>query len=221
MRVITAGLLAAACGFALTGSIPTASAHAHPPASAALHDGDLDELRATLERFRDPKVAERHGYERTDVCTQAAHTGPGGEYLGAMGYHYVNKSLAADPTIDPLRPEILIYVPGKNGKRVLGGVEYLRYDSDGLLSTADDRPRLFGKDFDGPFAPTTDGQPVHYSLHVWLFEHNPKGLFEPWNPRVRCPEAEPAKLRTDVTKDVKKNARAKAQARKHRSRARS
>ncbi|WP_142259390.1 hypothetical protein [Thermopolyspora flexuosa] len=220
MRVITAGLLAAACGMALTGSIPTASAHANPPVPAVVQDDDLDQLRIALQRFRDPKVAERHGYERTDVCSQAAHTGPGGEYLGAMGYHYVNKKLAADPTIDPFKPEILLYVPGKDGRRVLAGVEYLRYDSDGLISTTDDRPRLFGKDFDGPFAPTSSGQPVHYSLHVWLFEHNPKGLFEPWNPRVRCtPPADAAKLRKGV-KNAQKDAR-KAQAPKSRPRVRS
>ena len=204
MRAITAGLLAAACTAALTGSIPTASALAKPPAANAAVDGHdqgrepywVRDLRSALQRFQDPKVAERHGYERTDVCKQFQFTGPDDEYVGAMGYHYVNKELAADPKIDPYRPEILVYVPGKNGKRVLGAVEYLRYDSDGLLSTSEDRPRLFGQDFDGPFAPLENGMPTHYSLHIWLFKHNPKGLFEPWNPAVRCPStgtAKPAK----------------------------
>jgi len=203
MRAITAGLLAAACTAALTGSIPTASALARPPAAnAAAEHADqarepywVRDLRSALSVFKDPKVAERYGYERTDVCKQFQFTAPGDEYVGAMGYHYVNKELAADPKIDPYRPEILVYVPGKNGRRVLGAVEYLRYDADGLLSTTGDRPRLFGQDFDGPFPPLEDGMPAHYSLHIWLFTHNPKGPFEPWNPAVRCPSAaaKPAK----------------------------
>jgi hypothetical protein len=29
--------------------------------------------------------------------------------------------------------------------------------------------------------------PIHYDLHVWLWQHNPSGLFAPWNPDVTCP----------------------------------
>jgi hypothetical protein len=28
--------------------------------------------------------------------------------------------------------------------------------------------------------------PAFYSLHVWLWEFNPSGLFAPFNPRVSC-----------------------------------
>ena len=27
----------------------------------------------------------------------------------------------------------------------------------------------------------------HYELHVWLFQHNPSGMFASWNPTVSCP----------------------------------
>ncbi|MEV5410632.1 hypothetical protein AB0K60_17540 [Thermopolyspora sp. NPDC052614] len=193
MRIITAGALAAACGLALTGSIPTASALVKPPSaahaqpSAAADRTWEDALRSAMRRFHDPKVAERYGYTRTDSCKQFPFEGPRGEHLGAMGYHYVNKRLAADSKIDPYRPEILVYVPGKDGGRRLGAVEYLKYDDDSRLSTTHDRPRVFGKSFDGPFPPLEDGMPVHYSLHVWIFKPNPHGIFEPWNPNVRCP----------------------------------
>jgi hypothetical protein len=30
------------------------------------------------------------------------------------------------------------------------------------------------------------GLPAFYSLHVWVWKHNPKGTFEPWNPQVHC-----------------------------------
>lgn len=205
MRAITAGLLAAACAVALSGSIPAASAHAKPPAAkdAAGEPSWVGELRAALERFQDPTVAERHGYTPTDVCKQFPFTGPDGQPLGAMGYHYVNKQLAADPKLDPARPEILVYVPDGKGGRVLGAVEYLRYDADGLLSTTEDRPRLFGQDFDGPFPPLENGMPAHYSLHVWLFKHNPKGPYEPWNPDVRCPETTTAQPPRPAVKPAK------------------
>lgn len=206
MRSITAGVLAAACGFALTGSLPTASALAEPPAAVKAEPDVFEEatwervVRRALQRFQDPKVAERHGYTRTDVCKQYPFKGPRGEYIGAMGYHYVNKNLAADPKLDLYRPEILVYVPGRNGERRLGAIEYLKYDHDDRLATADDRPSLLGKPFDGPFPPLEDGMPSHYSLHVWLFKPNPRGLFEPWNPAVRCPMAEPALVKPGMVK---------------------
>ena len=31
------------------------------------------------------------------------------------------------------------------------------------------------------------GQETHYDLHVWLWKHNPSGLFAEWNPSVTCP----------------------------------
>ena len=29
--------------------------------------------------------------------------------------------------------------------------------------------------------------PAFYSLHAWLYKHNPAGTFAMWNPRVHCP----------------------------------
>jgi hypothetical protein len=46
---------------------------------------------------------------------------------GAMGYHYFNQDLIYDDieTLDPLRPEGLVYAPGPNGTRQLAAVEYV------------------------------------------------------------------------------------------------
>ncbi len=42
-----------------------------------------------------------------------------------------------------------------------------------------------------PFHLTRDGNryglPAFYQLHVWLWKRNPNGLFNDWNPTVRCP----------------------------------
>lgn len=104
-----------------------------------------------------------------------------------MGYHYVNPELAGDSTVDPLKPEILLYAPGDNGKPKLIGVEYFVADADQNLATDDDRPStLGGVPLDGPMPGHEEGMPVHYDLHVWLFEKNPDGMFAPFNPKVGC-----------------------------------
>ena len=103
-----------------------------------------------------------------------------------MGYHYANAALMADDAIDPLRPEILVYAPTKNGKLELVAVEYWKKDADGSLMTSADRPSVYGVGFDGPMPGHNPTMPVHYDLHVWLYEDNPSGRFAPFNPAVSC-----------------------------------
>ena len=33
------------------------------------------------------------------------------------------------------------------------------------------------------------GLPAFYSLHAWVWKHNPRGVLDMWNPKVRCPAA--------------------------------
>ena len=103
-----------------------------------------------------------------------------------MGYHYANFGLMADPTIDPLRPEVLLYLPDANGNLELVGVEYLKFDADGSLLTDDDRPSFFGQPFNGPMPGHNPRMPVHYDLHVWVAEQNPSGVYAQWNPALRA-----------------------------------
>jgi hypothetical protein len=107
--------------------------------------------------------------------------------LPAMGIHAVNPALMEDPSINPLKPEILLYIPDKHGKLRLIGLEYWKADADGDLGTAGDRPSIFGQPFDGPMPGHNPTMPVHYDLHVWLWEDNPDGLFAQFNPNLRCP----------------------------------
>jgi hypothetical protein len=147
----------------------------------------LQDLRAEMAKFRNPAVAEKHGYTATDECMEYPFTGADGKPIGGMGYHYANKELLADPRLRPNEPEVLVYVPTEDGGRELGAIEWLKDDDDQRMATADDRPRLFGREFQGPMEPHSNGRTIHYDMHLWLFKHNPKGLFEPWNPRVKCP----------------------------------
>jgi hypothetical protein len=140
---------------------------------------ELQDVRAVVARYHSVEQATRDGYVRASVCESSA--------AGAMGHHYANPALMADGRIDPLQPEVLLYLPGANGKLRLVGVEYLKFDADGSLLTDDDRPFLFGQPFDGPMLGHNPGMPVHYDLHVWVAEQNPNGVYAQWNPALRCP----------------------------------
>jgi hypothetical protein len=149
-------------------------------AANAGDDGPWQAVRAATARYHSFTQAEKNGYT---VAGEPCVASP----LGTMGIHAVNPALMADPAIDPLHPELLLYVPkNKSGKLRLLGVEYWKADADGDLGTDDDRPSVFGQPFDGPMPGHTPTMPVHYDLHVWVFEDNPSGLFAPFNPAASC-----------------------------------
>jgi hypothetical protein len=167
--VLTAVLAAAAVVIALPAALASPD-----PLGAQLND-----LRAATARYHAVEQAEQAGYVGERFCVSSP--------LGGMGYHYVNPSLMADDAIDLLQPEILVYAPKENGKLELVAVEYWKRDADQLLFTSGDRPVLFGRGFDGPMPGHNATMPVHYDLHVWLYEENPSGMFAAFNPNVACP----------------------------------
>jgi hypothetical protein len=140
---------------------------------------EVQAVKASTARFQSVGQAEAAGYAAASPCEESPD--------GAMGIHYVNGSLVGDPSVDPLHPEILLYVPDANGKPRLVGVEYFVIDADQDKATDADRPTVLGRGFDGPMDGHAPGMPIHYDLHVWLFESNPSGLFAPWNPALDCP----------------------------------
>lgn len=152
-------------------------------AAVASPSDDLAAAKAASARFHSLEQANRAGYEEASPCEQHPE-------FGGMGYHYVNFALVMDPAVDATQPEVLLYAPKANGKLELVGVEYFKVDDDQDLATDGDRPSLFGQPFDGPMEGHAPGMPIHYDLHVWLWQDNPEGLFEPWNPTVVCPGSE-------------------------------
>jgi hypothetical protein len=140
---------------------------------------ELQDVRAAVARYHSFGQAQRDGYTvEGEPCVASP--------AGTMGIHAVNPALLADDAIDPLRPEILLYVPKKNGKLKLVGVEYWKADADQNLATAGDRPSLFGRPFDGPMPGHNPTMPIHYDLHVWVAEANPSGVFALFNPALSC-----------------------------------
>jgi hypothetical protein len=136
------------------------------------------QVRRATASFHDVQAARAAGYEQFQNCTDQ----PG---QGAMGIHYLNGALAADAAIDPLKPEALMYEPRRNGRLELVGVEYIVFQ-DAWDALHPQPPQLFGHPFHLVRSPNRYGVPAFYELHLWVWKHNRNGIFNDWNPRVRC-----------------------------------
>lgn len=157
-----------------------AGASAAPAANAsASSDAVLARVRNATARYHDVDAAIADGYMPPEAGECFAVPG-----LGVMGIHSPNMGLLMDQTVDPLRPEVLLYLPKKGGGFKLIGVEYMV-----PLSGPNDplpRPSALGQGFDGPMAGHEPGMPWHYDLHVWAWSPNPAGTFAQFNPRLSC-----------------------------------
>jgi hypothetical protein len=172
MRRVFAVLTAAA--ILVTGQASMASAASHP---------GLTRLRAATTKYHslDRAIHDAFGL-LTDTAGIGCIAEPG---VGAMGVHYVNAARVGDPSIIATKPEAMVYRRGKHGVLRLAAVEYV-VPKAAWDATHASRPRLFGKKFNFTKAPNRFGLPPYYSLHVWVFRHNPAGMFEMWNPAVHC-----------------------------------
>ena len=89
---------------------------------------------------------------------------------------YANRARARDGRIDPALPDALIYEPTSDGLRLVGVELVMPY----ALWTSPEPPTFFGTSFERE---DTFGV---FGLHVWIWRHNPNGMFEENNPRVTC-----------------------------------
>lgn len=128
-------------------------------------------LREALAPYTSLALAKQAGY-----ATQLTDCMSNGD-VGAMGIHYANTQLL-DATVDPLKPEVVIYEPGTDGERSLVGAEFV-VPFTAVPKTAP-APELFGQKF------LPDDVFQVWALHVWTHRTNPSGTFAPWNPRVHC-----------------------------------
>jgi hypothetical protein len=137
--------------------------------SAVMLDTDLlKSIRTATARYHSTTQAIINGYQPNNHCVSSP--------LGGMGYHWVNPSLV-DPVFDPLKPEVVLYAKGAGGKLRIVAVEYI------VINVGQLRPMFGDQPFDIGGTPT----PVpHWSLHVWMYEENPKGMFVNFNPNVSC-----------------------------------
>ncbi len=141
---------------------------------------DLAQVRQATAKYHDVNVALADGFIPTPECVASPD--------GGMGIHYINPARLMDPAENVREPEVLLYVESPGGLKLIG-VEYfygIGAPDTSVPNPAPPAPVLFGRQFDGPMDPHEPGQPPHYDLHVWIWEHNPSGMFAVWNPNVSC-----------------------------------
>ncbi|HET7136862.1 MAG TPA: hypothetical protein VFI04_00775 [Gaiellaceae bacterium] len=172
---------------ATAGTTTHAKQPANKPTQAAIKK-QLAKAKAALSAYRSVDVAEAAGYKAESPCEWIPNAPQASWWGGGMGIHYVNDALLGKP-INPSKPAILTYVPAADGSMQLLAAEYFKPDADQNVRTDGDRPSVFGHPFDGPMLGHAPGMPIHYDLHVWLWKHNPSGMFAPWNPDVTCPKS--------------------------------
>lgn len=124
---------------------------------------ELAKVRQATAKYHDVQNALDDGYVNTGHFVYIPE-------LGGMGIHFVNENLI-DDDVDPLQPEALMYVQLNNGKYKLIGVEYM----------SSSEQELFGQVFDPPVPPG----PPEYTLHAWIWQPNPSGMFAPFNPTIK------------------------------------
>ena len=181
---LTAGLAGVAFTAALVAAIGAGAG------SASAYDGsprqdDFAAARAATAQYHD--ITKATGFtELDDAAGIACIDNP----AGGMGVHFVDGS-RLNSVLDPALPEALVYEPQADGSMKLGALEYVILDSDWKGPGA---PKLFGQSFEyqpgpGEANPNRFGLPAFWELHLWVWNQNPRGMFDDWNPKVTCANA--------------------------------
>jgi hypothetical protein len=161
-------------------------------AAAHVHDSDakvqvqLAQVRAATAGFHRVEQAVQAGYELGWVNGSGmwiVNRCVSHPTAGAMGYHYFNKDLVADPTVNALEPEVLVYAPDPDGVLELAAVEWIALSAQSDPAGVDQAPSVLGMEMH-ILAPPPG--PAFYLTHAWIWKANPSGMFADWNPDVRC-----------------------------------
>jgi hypothetical protein len=156
------------------GTAAAAVSHSARLALGAEVNKDLAALRRLTAAFHDFDKATVAGWSaQITACLEDPS-------LGAQGFHYGNPAFI-DGDASVLEPELLLYEPQSNGRLRLVGIEYIVPFT--IVPSTADPPTLFGQEFHQNFVFGV------WALHVWVWRHNPSGLFADWNPKVSCAAA--------------------------------
>jgi len=146
----------------------------------------IDKVQDATKPFKELNVAIGQGWVPATPCVS-------GPEAGAMGVHFALMPQPGQPDrihdgmLDAGEPEFLIYEPLPNGAMRLVGVEFVVIASEwASRHPQGGTPSLEGNLFNFVDAPNRYGLPAFYELHVWAWEHNPRGSFADWNTRVSC-----------------------------------
>ena len=134
----------------------------------------LADLRALVAPFHNFDKAVEYGYSVPAPAPGVCLSDP---VRGGMGYHYAfsKKDLINDGEVNLLEPEFLVYSPQENGRVKFSALDYFVPYTTWPHA---EPPSLLGVPFEREDAFQA------YVLHIWLFWHNPAGMFENFNPAV-------------------------------------
>jgi hypothetical protein len=128
------------------------------------NDTQLEAARAATTKYQDLSRALADGYVDAKIVMQQ------------MGHHYLNASLL-DDKFEADKPEILVYAPDAAGRMKLVAVEYAV-----PLDKAATAPEGFVGSDDVWSTNTKYGL---WTLHAWLYQDNPAGVFNATNQRIQ------------------------------------
>ena len=169
---------------------PTPDLRMSPDELASLVD-QLDTVRDATEKYVDIEQAFADGYVQST------------EEVPNMGAHFVQPWRMLDGKFDPERPEILLYTSDEQGDWTLVGTSFVLP----LNVVGPDHPEAFagpldnwhvhyelctGSDFNSRSSTEQECRedggtwvPVYgWMIHAWVWEDNPLGVFNMWNPNV-------------------------------------
>jgi hypothetical protein len=147
--------------------------------AAAAGQADAAAVRQVTDKYHDINAAIADGYVQFYKCTEQ----PG---VGTMGQHFVKLPLVGDPAVNALTPEVLVYAPKRNGEWKLVAVEYVTIAQAWQDAFGSATPRVLGQDMLFRAAGNRYGLPDFYERHAWIWQGNPRGTFEDWNPDISC-----------------------------------
>jgi len=145
----------------------------------------LARVKAATSEFRSLGEATEDGYGLPPAGVPLHECISSFDGTGAMGFHYINGALL-DATISANHPEALVYAPDARGRLHLAALEYVVFQDAWKAKHGNTMPKLFGQMFMATGSPNRYNIPAFFSLHVWLFQPNPSGMFAPFNPNVSC-----------------------------------
>ena len=166
--------------------------------------GELDVVREATEKYTDIEQAFNDGYVQST------------EEVPNMGAHFVQPWRMLDGKFDPERPEILLYTSDDEDNWTLVGTSFVLP----LNVVGPDHPEAFtgpldnwhvhyelctGSDFNSRSSTEEECRedggtwvPVYgWMIHAWVWEDNPLGVFNMWNPNVE-PVASSSEVREAV-----------------------
>jgi len=140
-------------------------------ASSAGDGAVLATLRRATAKYHNIDNAIADGFVPVACETRPGHT--------SAGLLYANFGRVADGVIDLEKPEGLLYHAGGNGPPQLAGVDLAvpAFDED---MNPTEPPELLGNTF------YMEEEFGVWGLHVWIWRHNPEGIFAEGHPNISC-----------------------------------